>query len=303
MDFANNPSFIRQGLSPGTRLAICVAMSIGLLVGDSQYGLMEYTRQGMSVLFYPLQRAINFPVVSARKVDDFLTTQSTLQAENETLHRQQMVLLARLQRLEAVNSEYQSLRTLNQLKSQRPDSATLAEVLYTGRDPFSYKIIIDKGNDTSLHQGQPVVDDRGLLGQITRVQPLTAEVTLITDKSLMVPVMIQRTGLRAILYGYGGGVEARYLPIHADVRAGDLMLTSGIDGVYPEGVPVAYVSRVERNPESAFIRVTTLPTAGVQKGRFVLVLKEKTGVPPRPADPPPPPPKKGKNKNTDDSTE
>jgi rod shape-determining protein MreC len=302
MDFANNPSFIRQGLSPGARLAICVVMSIGLLIGDSQYGLMEYTRQGMSVLFYPLQRAINYPVVAARQIDDFLTTQSELQAENETLRRQQMVLISRLQRLEAVDSEYQSLRTLNQLKSQRNDSASLAEILYSGRDPFSYKIIIDKGQDTRLQPGQPVVDDRGLIGQITRVQPLTAEVTLITDKSLMVPVMIQRTGLRAILYGYGGGIEARYLPIHADVRPGDLLLTSGIDGVYPEGVPVAFVTRVERNADSAFVRVTTLPTAGVQKGRFVLVLKEKTGVPARPADPPLPP-QKGKNKNTDDSTE
>ncbi|MBV8048323.1 MAG: rod shape-determining protein MreC [Paludibacterium sp.] len=302
MDFANNPSFIRQGLSPGTRLAICVALSVALLIGDSQYGLMEYTRQGMSVLFYPLQRAINFPLVAARRIDDFLTTQSTLQAENEVLRRQQMVLLARVQRLESAEHDFESLRTLNQLKSVRSDSASLAEILYTGRDPFSYKIIIDKGQDTQLHAGQPVVDDRGLIGQITRVQPLTAEVTLITDKTLMVPVMIQRTGLRAILYGYGGGVEARYLPIHADVRPGDLMVTSGIDGLYPEGVPVAFVTRVERNPDSAFIRVTSMPTAGVQKGRYVLVLKEKTSVPARPVDPAAPPPKKGKTPS-DDPTE
>ena len=91
------------------------------------------------------------------------------------------------------------------------------------------------------------MDDRGLIGQITRVQPLTAEVTLITDKTLMVPVMIQRTGLRAILYGFGGGVELRYLPIHADVKPGDMVITSGIDGLYPEGVPVAMITRVERN--------------------------------------------------------
>ncbi|TDR76551.1 rod shape-determining protein MreC [Paludibacterium purpuratum] len=302
MDFANNPSFIRQGLSPGTRLAICVALSVALLVGDSQYGLMEYTRQGMSVLFYPLQRAINFPLVAARRIDDFLTTQSTLQAENEVLRRQQMILLSRVQRLESTERDFEALRTLNQLKSERSDAASLAEILYTGRDPFSYKIIVDKGQDSQLHPGQPVVDDRGLIGQITRVQPLTAEVTLITDKTLMVPVTIQRTGLRAILYGYGGGVEARYLPIHADVRPGDLMITSGIDGLYPEGIPVAFVTRVERNPDSAFIRVTSMPTAGVQKGRYVLVLKEKSNVPTRPTEPVVPAPKKGKTQ-PDDSTE
>lgn len=303
MDFANNPSFIRQGPSPGARLAVCAALSVALLIGDSQYGLMEYTRQGMSVLFYPLQRAINYPLIAARRVDDFLTTQSMLQAENERLRRQQMVLQARVQQLDAVGREYDGLRALNQLKSRRADGMSLAEILYTGRDPFSYKIIIDKGEDSRIKPGQPVVDDRGLLGQITRVQPLTAEVTLVTDKSLMVPVMIQRTGLRAILYGYGGGVEARYLPIHADVRPGDLLLTSGIDGLYPEGIPVAMVTRVERNPDTAFIRVTTLPTAGVQKGRFVLILKEKGNVPARPADPVPPTPKPGKNAQPDDSTE
>ena len=106
MDFANNPSFIRQGPSPGTRLAICVALSVALLVGDSQYGLMEYTRQGMSVLFYPLQRAINFPLVAARHADDFLTTQATLQAQNEILRRQQMVSAAKLQQLETQQREF-----------------------------------------------------------------------------------------------------------------------------------------------------------------------------------------------------
>ena len=194
------------------------------------------------------------------------------------------------------------MRTLNQLKSVRQDASALAEILYSSRDPFSYKIIIDKGTDSHLEPGQPVVDDHGLIGQITRVQPLTAEVTLITDKTLMVPVMIQRTGLRAILYGYGGGVELRYLPSHADVKPGDLLITSGIDGLYPEGVPVAMVTRVERNPDTTFIRVTSFPTAGVDKGRFVLILNEKTHVPARPADPVVVVPKKSKP-SQDDSTE
>jgi rod shape-determining protein MreC len=302
MDFANNPSFIRQGPTPGSRLAICVALSFALLIGDSQYGLMEYTRQGMSVLFYPLQRAISLPVVAARQINEFLTTQSTLQRERDTLKRQQLVLITHLQQLETISRDYAALRALNQLKSSRADAGSLAEILYTGRDPFSYKIVIDKGIDSNFKPGQPVIDERGLIGQITRVQPLTAEVTLVTDKSLMVPVMIQRTGVRAIMYGYGGGIEARYLPIHADVRVGDLFTTSGIDGRYPEGVPVAVVTRVERYADAAFIRVSSLPTAGVQKGRFVLVLKEKTNIPARPVDPPTVPVKKSKQ-SKEESTE
>ena len=302
MDFANNPSFIRQGLSPGSRLAICITLSLALLIGDGQYGLMEYTRQGMSVLFYPLQRAINFPVIAAEETGGFLSRQSQLQAENAKLKRQQMVLLSRVQQLEMIEKEFNDLQQLNQLKNQRADGYGIAEILYTGRDPFSYKIIIDKGEDSRLRAGQPVADARGLIGQITRVQPLTAEVTLITDKSLMVPVMVQRTGLRAILYGYGGGVEARYIPIHADVRPGDLLVTSGLDGLYPEGLPVAFVTRVDHSTDSAFLRIITQPTAGVENGRYVLVLNEKASVSPRPADPVPAPEKPTKKAN-DDSTE
>ena len=148
-------------------------------------------------------------------------------------------------------------------------------------------------------QGQAVVDAQGLIGQITRVQPLTAEVTLITDKTLMVPVMNQRTGLRVIMYGYGGGIEARYLPVHDDVKVGDRFVTSGIDGVYPDGVPVALVTKVERTPDAAFVRAITVPAAGVERGRFVLILNEKTHVPARPAEPAPPAPKKSKSSQDD----
>lgn len=285
MDFANNPSFIRQGPSPAARLALCAVLSVALLVSDSQFGLMERARQGLSVVFYPLQRAVNLPVTLARDVGDFFTTQASLQAENNSLRNRHLAMAARLSRLETLERDYDALRRQNQFKSVRHDAGELAEVLYTGRDPFSYKIIIDKGEDAHLRPGQPVVDDQGLIGQITRVQPLTAEVTLVIDKTLMIPVMLQRTGARAILYGYGGGVEVRYLPVHADVQQGDLLVTSGIDGLYPEGLPVARVSRIERNGDTAFIRMVIVPVAGVQRGRYVMVLEEKSHVPARPAEP------------------
>jgi rod shape-determining protein MreC len=301
MDFANNPSFIRQGPRPGTRLAAAVLASVLLLIGDSQYGLMDKAREALSVVFYPLQRAVNLPITAARHVDDFFTTQTNLKAENEAMRSQHLAMAARLARLETLEQDYTALRRLNQLKSMRQDAGELAEILYTGRDPFSYKIIIDKGEDAHLRAGQPVVDDQGLLGQITRVQPLTAEVTLIIDKTLMVPVMVQRTGVRAVLYGYGGGVEARYLPVHADVRTGDVLVTSGLDGLYPAGIPVAQVGRVERNPDAAFIRLNSMPVAGVQHGRYVLVLNEKNNVPARP--PEPVVPVKPKSKTSSDDSE
>ncbi|WP_189531876.1 rod shape-determining protein MreC [Paludibacterium paludis] len=299
MDFANNPSFIRQGPSPAARLALCAALSVTLLISDSQFGLMEQVRQGLSVAFYPLQRAVNMPVTAARAVSDFFTTQASLQADNNALRNRHLAMAARLQRLETLEHDYETLRQLNHLKSARRDAGELAEVLYTGRDPFSYKIIIDKGEDAKLRPGQPVVDEQGLIGQVTRVQPLTAEVTLVVDKTLMIPVMLQRTGARAILYGYGGGVDVRYLPVHADVQSGDLFVTSGIDGLYPEGIPVARISRVDRNGDTAFIRLAAVPVAGVQRGRYVMVLDEKAHVPARPAEPPPPAPK-AKKKSAED---
>lgn len=283
MDFANNPSFIRQGPHPAVRLALCVLLSVALLIGDSRFGLMEHVREALSVALYPVQRAVNVPFAGARHAIDFFTTQAELKTENDELKNRHLLMSAQLRRLATVEREYRELRQLNELKSSRAEGGQLAEVLYTGRDPFSYKLIIDKGEDAHIRPGQPVIDSQGLIGQVTRVQPLTAEVTLIIDKNHMVPVMSERTGARAILYGYGGGVEVRYLPSHADVQEKDLLVTSGIDDLYPAGLPVARIGKVERNTGAAFARLSTSVVAGVQQSRFVLVLNQKQHVPARPA--------------------
>ncbi|QEL57416.1 rod shape-determining protein MreC [Chromobacterium paludis] len=293
MDFANTPSFFRSGPPPAARLAISVAASLALLIGDSRYGLMEQAREALSLALYPVQRAVNLPAQAMRHVGDYLTSQTELKQENTALRERQLQMTAQLGRLQSLERELNELRQLNAIRAQRDDAAQIAETLYTGRDPFSYKIIIDKGADAKLQPGQPVVDARGLLGQITRVQPLTAEVTLIIDKNQMVPVMLERTGERAILYGYGGGVELRYLPQSSDVKENDKVVTSGLDGVYPEGIPVAMVTRVEHNAGAAFTRINTVPLAGVQQTRYVLALQAKP-MPARPADPTPPPEKKTK---------
>ena len=282
MDFATNHSFIKKGPSPFIRLAVYAAFSIALLIGDSQVGLMERVRAGLSVVLYPLHWMVSLPGKLADTAHYIVTSHFDLYAQNADLKKQQLIMKSKLMRWETLEYNYQALRNLNALKARYHSSSQLAEILYTSRDRFSYKIFIDKGQDSHFHPGQPVIDNQGLIGQVTRVQPLTAEVTLIVDKTLMVPVMVQRTGVRAILYGYGGGVEVRYLPVHTDVKVGDLLTTSGIDGVYPEGLPVAKVVNVERNADNAFIRLTTIPVAGVEHGRFVMVLEEKSNLPPKP---------------------
>lgn len=282
MNFATTPSFANQGLRPGSQLLLCVLASLTLIVGDSQFGLMDRTRDALSVVLYPLQRAVNMPLSAAAHVGEFFVTQTQLKQENADLRSRELAQSARLARLNTVEQELLQLKALNGLRLGNAQGGKLGEVLYTARDPFSYKIIIDKGLDANISAGLPVVDERGLLGQVTRVQPLTAEVTLIIDKNQMVPVRNQRTGQRSLLYGYGGGVEVRYLPAAADIQPGDLLVTSGIDNLYSEGIPVARVTRVDRPAGASFARVLCQSIAGVQSSRYVLILPPRAAVPPRP---------------------
>lgn len=299
MDFANTPSFFSSGPRTGSRLAICVLLSIALLVGDSQYGLMDRARNALSVALFPLQWAVNAPLRVVGRVGDFFVSQATLQAENAELKSRQLELRAQLARSQSLQRDLNELKALNGLRMTRLDQGKIAEVLYTGRDPFSYKIIIDKGADAGLANGQAVLDDTGLIGQVTRVQPLTAEVTLLVDKNMMVPVMVERTGQRTLVYGFGGGIEVRYLAQHADIRPGDRLLTSGIDGLYPAGLPVASVVTVERSPASPFVRVVCSPLGGVEQSRYALVLPTRVAPAPPPPAPAPAAPKPKKSSDGD----
>jgi rod shape-determining protein MreC len=191
-----------------------------------------------------------------------------------------------LQELEALRAENARLRALLGARKRFGVSATAAEVVYAARDPFSRRIIIDKGMRAEVEAGQAVVDENGLLGQVTRVYPWLAEVTLVTDKSHFVPVQNLRNGLRAVLSGTGsdGVLELRFVPINADHRNGDELVTSGIDGVYPPGLPVARVSQVERSATQLFARITCTPLAGVSNHTQVLLLNTQRDLPPRPVE-------------------
>lgn len=299
MDIASSPPpFFRRGLRPLTKLMICAVLSIACLIADGRLGLLVPLRDTLSLLLYPLQWVVNTPTGLIRQGSEFMVKQSELQAENRALREHALILSARLQRHEELAQENRQLRALHQLAQAREGEARLAEVLYTGRDPFSHKIVIDKGSQDSIESGFPVVDDRGLIGQITRVSPLTSEVTLIIEKNHSVPVMVQRNGLRTVLFGTGNGIELRFVSGSADIRAGDLLVTSGIDGVYPAGLDVARVSSVERHAGNPFSIVRCTPIGAVDSRRFALVLTEKIELPPRPEEAaqttPATPAKKGK---------
>src|SRR5262249_15029570 len=162
--------------------------------------------------------------------------------------------------------------------------STAVEVLYTGRDPFSQKVFLNKGTDGGISAGEAVIDADGVVGQVTRVFPFMSEVTLVTDKDHAVPVRVVRSGVRSVLFGSGAGrpPELRFTAPNADIEVGDVLVTSGIDGTYPPGLSVAQVVSLERDTGQMFARITAKPLAGVDRSRHLMVLAQATALPPQP---------------------
>lgn len=279
------PPFFRRGPAPLARLAFFVILSLALLVLDLKYRYLELARQGVATVLYPLQRAAYVPVDLYEQLGDYLSSLAAVQRENVQLKRKELESANWLLRQQHLELENQRLRELLDMKARQPVSGTIAEILYTARDPFSRRVIVDKGGQHGIAAGQAVVDEAGVLGQVTRVYPLQSEVTLVTDKNQAVPVKIVRNGLRTVLFGASGGqLELRFLAANADVQSGDLLVTSGLDGVYLPGLPVAKVLRVERDAAYSFARILCEPAAGVEKHGQVLILGSREALPPQVAE-------------------
>ena len=280
------PPFFSRGPAPLVRLVFFISLAFLLMVLDARFRYAESIRQAVALLAYPLQWVALAPVELISASSDFFSTQVALKRENDALKSKQLQDANGLLRLEALSAENAQLRRLLEARERLPRGSALAEILYTGRDPFSRKIIVDKGSRQGIEEGRAVIDDVGVIGQVTRVYPLLAEVTLITDKEQRTPVEVVRNGLRAIVYGGGaaGTLDLSYVAANADIQADDLLVTSGIDGTYPAGLPVAKVSRIERDAAYAFAKITCIPTSGVEQNRQVLVLTQELRLPPPPAE-------------------
>jgi rod shape-determining protein MreC len=280
------PPFFSRGPAPLVRLGFFVSLAVLLMVLDVRFRYAESVRGVLAVLAYPLQRVALAPSELLGAASDFFSTQVALKQENEQLKAKDLLAASDLLTLEALRAENTQLRHLFDARERIPRPATLAEILYQGRDPFSRRVIIDKGSREGIETGQAVVDDVGVIGQVTRVYPWLAEVTLITDKEQRTPVEVVRNGLRAVIYGGGdrGTLDLSYTATNADVQADDLLVTSGIDGTYPPGLPVAKVSKIERDAAYSFAKITCIPAAGTDQNRQVLVLARETGLPTPPVE-------------------
>ncbi|WP_423195205.1 rod shape-determining protein MreC [Cupriavidus sp. H19C3] len=285
MDYSPPPLF-KQGTSALARLIIFVTIALALLIVDARFNALSVARQVAATVLMPVERVVLVPRDMVRGVFDYAQSAVTLANENRELRRNavlQAEAAVRQAQLEAENNQLRKLLNLTQ-RSATPVSA--AEILYDARDPYSQRIVIDRGSQQGLRAGYPVIDERGVIGQVTRVSPFQSEVTLLTDKDQAIPVQVVRNGLRSVAFGgsRAGLLDLRFMAASADLQQGDLLVTSGLDGTYPPGLPVAKIVQIERKADTAFSRVYCEPVAGVRAHRQLLVVRYEANLPPRPAD-------------------
>lgn len=264
-------------------LSLYVAISVSLLVLDAKFHYLDVFRQAIGAFTHPLQQLAHSPARGLDQAGEYFQSVATLQDENQRLKHAKLEnapLTLRLQQLEAENSR---LRRLLAVKERQAVGGQVAQILYTARDPFTRRVVIDKGQQDRVSAGLPVVDDDGIVGQVTRVYPFSSEVTLITDKDQAIPVQIVRNGLRSVVFGLGNGqLELRFMPANADVQKDDLLVTSGLDGIFLPGFPVAKVLHVERDTAYSFARIICGPVGGVENFGEVMILAPREAPPPRP---------------------
>lgn len=269
------PPFFRQGYSALTKLVFFSALAVFLMVADTRLALVVPLRTAIATVLHPVQVALHAPVEIWRGGGDYLRGLSAaLAAENaaRALLARQAERTARVEQLEAENAR---LRALLDLQPALAVRSLAAEVLYEAGDPFSRKVFINRGTTQGVKLAAPVINEAGVVGQVTRVYPLSSEVTLLADKDAAIPVLNPRTQQRSAAFGgaVGAPMELRFMSGNADVEPGDLLVTSGVDGVYPPGLPVAKVLEVVRRAEGGFARVTLQPAAAADGVRHVLVLE------------------------------
>jgi rod shape-determining protein MreC len=283
MEYSPPPLF-KQGPSALARLIFFVVLALALLISDARFNTLEIVRGVLGAGLYPLQRAALVPRDIFMGAADLAVTSATLRNENTKLKAKNLELSVKAGDAAQLTAENTHLRALLELGSRASTKTTPVEVQYDTRDPFTQKVVIGKGSQQGIQDGAPVVNEDGVIGQITRVFPLQSEVTLLSDKDQAVPVQIVRTGLRSVIYGTpkGDTLDLRFVPISADVQTGDELVTSGLDGIYPPGLPVAKVVRVDKQADTAFARVVCLPIAPVRGARQLLVLHYEVNQPPNP---------------------
>jgi rod shape-determining protein MreC len=281
----HKPMFTR-GPSLGTRLFLLVIASVLLMVLDHQRDALRSLRAGLTVAVYPIQVLVDLPFRLAGWTGESFSTRTRLLAENRRLRAESLESRVRLQRLAALEAENSRLRALLESSPAVADRVLVARILAVDLDPFRHRLVVDKGRRQEVYEGQAMLDADGIVGQITRVGPVSSEAILISDPGHATPVEVNRNGLRTIALGTGDSsrVTLPFLPNNADIEPGDLLVSSGLGGAFPAGYPVAEVVTVEHRPGEPFMAVEAEPTGALIREREVLLV---WGNPAREETPPP----------------
>lgn len=289
------PSLMRQGPSALSQLILYSALALFLMVADARWRITDPLRQSVAVVLYPIQWLLLQPKQWAGRSEGYFDNLEQAQAAADAAHQELVRLSVRANQAQELLQENERLRKLLDLQVRLDPPAHAAQILYDTPDPYTRRVVVDRGQVQGVVQGSPVLDEAGVFGQVTRVYPFLSEVTLLVDREQAIPVLNTRTGARGVAYGdpvasHGGGMELRFVAANADVQEGDLLSTSGLDGVYPPGLPVAKVIRVERRADSAFARIYCKPLAKVEGARHVILItpvdNQPARQPPEPAAPP-----------------
>lgn len=282
------PPFFKQGPSALSKLIVFSAIALFLMVADLRFRLTQPVRAAVATLLYPVQWLVLQPVALAGAAGGYVSSLHSAQQAEADAARRLAEQAGRSLQVDQLLDENQRLRELLSMRERVGSQAIGAQVAYDAADPYSRRVIIDRGQTHGVKAGAPVIDESGVLGQVTRVYPLIAEVSLLVDRDQAIPVLDVRSGVRSVAYGQpsssGDGLELRYTLAETDVREGDLLTTSGVDAVYPPGLPVARVVAVERQSGTPFMRIRAQALARMDGALHVLVL-EPTGT--LPVEPPP----------------
>jgi rod shape-determining protein MreC len=281
------PPFFRQGASALSKLIVFSALALFLMVADTRFKLTKPLRIALAAVVYPVQWLVMRPVLLAEEVFSYFESLKVSQSTAEAARQKLGLQSQRANQVEQLTLENTRLRLLLQLRERITTTSQAAQVLYDSADAYSRKVVIDKGLLQGVSAGSPVLDERGVLGQVTRVYPSVSEVTLVTDREQAIPVLNVRTGARAVAFGdptaHANALELRFMASNADVQVGDVLTTSGVDGVYPPGLPVARVDKIERRVETAFAHIFCTPLSGVEGAFHVMILQPVSGqIPARP---------------------
>ncbi len=278
------PAFFHRGPSPLARLTFFTLAAIALMIADHRFHALSALRLSLSVVVQPLDAVARMPGETLAKVGDYFRNQEVLLEENRELHARVLDNAAAAQQARLLRTEQEQLLQMTAARDKYAEGGILAEVLYNARNPFTRKIVIDKGLTQQVRAGMPAIDGSGVVGQVTSVGTFSSEVTLVTEKDQSVPVMVVRNGLRAVAVGAGkdGLIDVPFMPTGADIQAGDMLVTSGIDATYPPGLLVAKVTEVDKNAAYSFAKIAARPAAGVDNYRFVMLLPTPPAAVPRP---------------------